>query len=198
MFDVWRNTEYLGTLHDIRKAWLFALNEYDYQMQLQFRQGRRRNISAKMEEKGFQLVKEVLYRKMYVWVDDAMIVSLGPVLDSELDTVTENKIFKIVVCDMRILNNNGLPLAGDLKIVQRPEDIDENGPNSFPIPHTKQLAGHFGWSKGHAHIGPESFGLQDGIRTTKPSEAAQADDFTWTLFEKDKVWAFHSYLENRW
>jgi hypothetical protein len=194
-FAVWRNGVYLGTLRDIRQAWQFSLNEYDYQMQLNFVQGRHRRISAEMEKKGFRQIKGVLYRKMPFWDDDAMIVSLGPVLDSELATMTENPNFKIVICDTRIVNNHGIPLPGNVKIVERPEGIDENGDNSFPTPYTRQLAGLYGWSRGHAHIGPEAFGVGDKtiLRLTTSSNSVQPDEllYEWTDSETGKVWEFH-------
>ena len=158
-----RNGEVLGSLSEIRQAFSFCTAEYDFYNQLNFNtNGRRRRISAEQVCEGYHVNGSCLYRKTKavdvafqnpnIWID------LGDTLNDGLASCA-NPGFVIIMVDARILGNDGIAVPNGTRNVDR-EGAYQNGPAAFTTPFTRELAGLYGYSLGHAHIGP--LGLTKG------------------------------------
>jgi hypothetical protein len=158
-----RNGEVLGSLSEIRQAFSFCTAEYDFYNQINFNtNGRRRRISAEQVCEGYHVNGSCLYRKIKavdvafqnpnIWID------LGDTLNDGLASCA-NPGFVIIMVDARILGNDGIAVPNGTRHVDR-EGAYQNGPAAFTTPFTRELAGLYGYSLGHAHIGP--LGLTKG------------------------------------
>jgi hypothetical protein len=156
--DVYRGEEHLGNLYDIRQALIFAQNEYDFHCQLKFIHGRPRRVHKGQQTEGYRSVEgSGLYRKIrrddFPRHNHDLIIDLGDELNDSLAACAHDG-FMIVMCDMRMLNNDGIPTPKGTGI----ETVYEQGPDSFPTLFARDLASVYGWSKGYAHIGPLGLG----------------------------------------
>ncbi|RDL35250.1 uncharacterized protein BP5553_07181 [Venustampulla echinocandica] len=158
LFQLIRQGNDIGNLFDFRQAWQFALHEYQYQQQLLFKPNRRRRLNNTHLNEGFQLIDMVaLYRKIregdLVQLHEDLIIDLGPELNRSLAEIAEPG-YQIIMMDLRIMNSDGIPSPGGCTL----EDAYRNGPNAFPTTYLRNLAGSYGYSNGHAHVGPLGLG----------------------------------------
>jgi hypothetical protein len=184
-----RNGEVLGSLSEIRQAFSFCTAEYDFYNQINFNtNGRRRRIATEQVCEGYHINGSCLYRKIKavdvalqnpnIWID------LGDMLNDGLASCA-NVGYAIIMVDARILGNDGIAVPNGTRHVDR-EGAYQNGPAAFTTPFTRELAGLYGYSLGHAHIGPlgltkgygqrqwnKGFGCPDNIEFKK----AASDDW---------------------
>ena len=77
-----------------------------------------------------------------------LLIDLGHELNDHL-TALASEGFAIVLLDTRGCHADGLPMTEKPKCLQ---NALIKGPNAFPTPYTRSIAGHSGWSNGYAHM----------------------------------------------
>lgn len=161
-FMVKRNGRDLGTLFELRQALEFRMAELDFYRQLNFSMKGGRRLAAEHALEGYHCVGSCLYRKIRK-VDlplhnPNLIIDLGDELNAVLAACAEPG-YAIVMIDLRLLQNDGIPAPRGTK-KQDLEAALHYGPDSFTTQFARTIAGFYGYSRGHAHIGP--LGLTKG------------------------------------
>ena len=154
--SVTRGDEELGTLHEMRLALQFGMNESDFAAQLTFSEGRDRgskNRQDGMAKAGFFMLNSgTLFLKVpddsVASLNQDLLIDLGHELNDHL-TALASEGFAIVLLDTRGCHADGLPMPEKPKCLQ---NALIKGPNAFPTPYTRSIAGHSGWSNGYAHM----------------------------------------------
>lgn len=162
-FILKRGDEILGSIAEVRQAYSFAIKEYDFLNQINFDDGgRARRVAREQTHEGYYLFGSCLYRKVERGVvgsqNPNLCIDLGDDLNAKLADCTEPG-YAILMVDTRILGNDGIPAPLGAKHPDK-EEAYQRGPNAFSTLFTRNLAGLFGYSLGHAHIGP--LGLTKG------------------------------------
>ncbi|KUJ16442.1 uncharacterized protein LY89DRAFT_782695 [Mollisia scopiformis] len=202
----------LGTLHDIRLALQFCMNECDFQRQLTFSRTRQQRLPKNAAKGGFYVSKSsCLYLKFPVREDQDreaqldemnrdMLINLGDTLNEELASLAESG-FRIMMVDSRVMITNGLPIPDKRSV----RSVLRMGPKAFPSAYTEEVAGAYGWSRGYAHMGLKSLWTEDGygeiedtmFRTfdrqvgNAAKQVPVSEEVYWTPEEKTKVDTFH-------
>ncbi|KAH6670458.1 hypothetical protein B0J14DRAFT_565220 [Halenospora varia] len=162
--DVYRSGLHLGTLQEIRQAWSFRNQEFNFRGMLTFTPTHTYKLPTPKEDDGYQVISQSgLYRKIllseYQLHNQALMLDFGPVLNNALQNLAEPG-YTIVPIDMRVLKNDGIcaPSQKDL------ENTYNKGPEAFSTNHCRTLAAGAGYSNGHASLGP--LALAKGFNTT--------------------------------
>lgn len=154
---VTRAGEELGTLHELRLALQFSMNEADFAAQLTFCDGRSRRTTHKVasnaSKAGFYMLNSgTLFLKV---VEDAvqglnqdLLIDLGAELNEKLASLAEDG-YSIVLVDARGSHADGIPIPDDDDCLRR---VLRKGPAAFPTDYTKRVAGFSGWTNGRAHM----------------------------------------------
>ncbi|TAQ90701.1 hypothetical protein B7494_g993 [Chlorociboria aeruginascens] len=157
VIKVFRGGEELGTLHDIRQALLFSLNEFEFSAMRNFRPGRKRRVHKTILQEGYTVLSGCMFKKIHK--DDMLLQNPRLILDLGHEimagiTSCADEGYRIFMVDNRIRTNDGIPVPMNAQLA----DVYERGPNCFPTPLLRQLAGCAGWTGGFAHQGPLSLG----------------------------------------
>jgi hypothetical protein len=157
-----RNGRELGTLFELRQAFEFRMAEEDFYNQLNFSMEGRKQLSMEHVHEGYHCIGSCLYRKIrrvdLPFHNPNLIIDLGDELNAQLAACAEPG-YTIVMIDSRILRNDGIAGPHGVK-KQELENALRNGPDAFTTEFTRAVAGWYGYSRGHAHIGP--LGLTKG------------------------------------
>ncbi|PVH71753.1 hypothetical protein DL98DRAFT_539802 [Cadophora sp. DSE1049] len=171
--SVTRGNEELGTLHEMRLALQFCMNESDFAAQLTFSEGRGRGSKNRvdgMAKAGFFMLNSgTLFLKVPVdsvaGLNQDLLIDLGHELNEELATLASDG-FAIVLVDSRGCHADGLPMSEKPKCLR---NALTKGPNAFPTAYTKSIAGYSGWSNGYAHMGFPSLCRNDAGEVEVPA-----------------------------
>jgi hypothetical protein len=157
-FTIVRGGQVVGNLLDIRQAYQWGLNEHRFNSQLRFCASNNRRIAQAMKQSGFAFINQSsLYRK--VLASDLLrnnadlMIDLGPALDAELASLAEPG-YVIVMYDNRIMGHDGYPVPQSAT----ERDAYQHGPACFPTQVLQDIASLFGYTYGHAHLGPDGLG----------------------------------------
>ncbi|KAG4434014.1 hypothetical protein IFR05_010496 [Cadophora sp. M221] len=207
---VTRAGEDLGTLHELRLALQFSMNEADFAAQLTFSEGRSRRTTQKdasnASKAGFYMLNSgTLFLKA---LEDAvqglnqdLLIDLGAELNEKLASLAEDG-YSIVLVDSRGSHADGIPIPDDEDCMRK---VQRKGPAAFPTEYTKKVAGYSGWTNGRAHMGFPSLCRNDEGQIEilapfkylhrnpgMPSSAVPVDEqVVWTKAEENNVAEFH-------
>ncbi|KAH7306098.1 hypothetical protein BKA65DRAFT_485797 [Rhexocercosporidium sp. MPI-PUGE-AT-0058] len=178
--DMWENMhvtrdgEELGTLHELRLALQFSMNEADFAAQLTFCEVRDRRATSKGDSNaakaGFHMVNSgTLFLKVpedaVQGLNQDLLIDLGEDLNEKLAALAEDG-YSIVLVDSRGSHADGLPMPDDDECL---ENALVKGPEAFPTAYTRRIAGYSGWSNGRAHMSFPSLCRDDRVETEIPA-----------------------------
>ena len=157
-FTIVRGGQVVGSLLDIRQAYQWGLNEHRFNSQLQFCASNHRRIPLAMKQNGFAFINQSsLYRKVrasdLLRHNADLMIDLGPALDRELASLAESG-YVIVMYDNRVMSHDGYPVPQSAT----ERDAYQHGPACFPTQVLQDIANLFGYTNGHAHLGPDVLG----------------------------------------
>jgi hypothetical protein len=162
-FVVLREGQFIGSLSDIRQAFQWAQNELQYSGQLVFQKVMRRRLTVYQRQNGYGFVCNAsLYKKIrridFPAQNPDIMIDLGATLNQELINIADPG-FQFIMVDNRI-TNDGYPLPRHATL----ENVYDKDVDVFNTPFLRGLAGLFGSSSGHAHLGPLGIGkLYEGM-----------------------------------
>jgi hypothetical protein len=182
-FRVMRENEDLGTLWDIRQAHSMSEREGHFRTSLDGAKGASHRSPGFTLEEGYMWINPFCILVQQVVNSDTSsqplhVIPVSAEVRAEFEKIAAPgcSIFRV---DYRTLMSDGIPVPN------RPDNFDsdeqaidgckdtavkrdkewlltvlENGPQMFPTPFTRQLAGRNGWSHGHAHVGRIGMGFK--------------------------------------
>ncbi|KAH9207612.1 hypothetical protein DL95DRAFT_468542 [Leptodontidium sp. 2 PMI_412] len=129
----------LGTLHELRLALQFSMNEADFAAQLTF-------SGFYMLNSGTLFLKVV--ENAVQGLNQDLLIDIGDELNEKLASLAEDG-YSIVLVDSRGSHADGIPIPDDDNCLRR---VLRKGPAAFPTDYTKRVAGFSGWTNGRAHM----------------------------------------------
>lgn len=130
------------------------MNECDFAAQLTFGEGRQRTSDiGSAANAGFYFYNSgTLFLKFpeasVQTLNQNLLLDLGDELNEKLAELGEDG-YMIVLVDNRGTHADGIPTPDDEGSCGR---ALREGPNAFLTDYTKEIAGHSGWTNGHAHM----------------------------------------------